>query len=666
MKTNTANLNWIHLLILVHSLLTVSCQNKENRILKSEGFRSNSDLVPIRYNNDLKVDLGVGLWAWPMVMDYDKDDDLDLIVLCPDTPYRGIYFFENTDGNNQFPTFKSAVKISNGTKNLQISYTDGLPRVLGPGVEYKDFINQGLSSPVDIFPADELEEGFTKIRFKQWKYVDYENDGDQDIIVGMDEWGDYGWDNAFDSVGNWKNGNLHGYIFLLENIEGKYQNKGKIEADGKPIDVYGGPSPNMMDFDGDGDLDIICGEFLDRFTWFENVGTRAKPTFATGRFLENESGIIRMDLQMFIPTAVDWGEDGDIDLIVGDEDGRVALIENTGIVKQRMPVFKNPDYFQQESDLVKFGALATPHSVDWDEDGDEDLIVGNTAGYIGFIENLGGFPPKWDRPIFLKSEGQKIRVMAGDSGSIQGPAEKKWGYTTLTVSDWNNDGLLDIVTNSIWGKIEWYENTGKKGSPILKKAQSISIEVDNTMKPEWNWWDPDEGNLVTQWRTTPYTIDWNKDGLTDIVMLDTEGYLCFYERFELNGSLVLKPGKRIFYAEGRSQFDRKNVASGEIGGPLRLNTGVAGKSGRRKFCLTDWDLDGDMDLLVNSINVSIFENVNQEGDKTIFRFRGPLSERKLAGHTTSPTVVDWNMDDIPDLLVGAEDGHFYYLENSSK
>jgi hypothetical protein len=40
-----------------------------------------------------------------------------------------------------------------------------------------------------------------------------------------------------------------------------------------------------------------------------------------------------------------------------------------------------------------------------------------------------------------------------------------------------------------------------------------------------------------------------------------------------------------------------------------------------------------------------------------------LSNLRLAGHTTSPTVVDWNKDGIPDLLVGAEDGHFYYMVN---
>jgi len=35
----------------------------------------------------------------------------------------------------------------------------------------------------------------------------------------------------------------------------------------------------------------------------------------------------------------------------------------------------------------------------------------------------------------------------------------------------------------------------------------------------------------------------------------------------------------------------------------------------------------------------------------------------LAGHTTSPTTVDWDRNGIPDLLVGAEDGFLYYMRN---
>jgi hypothetical protein len=37
----------------------------------------------------------------------------------------------------------------------------------------------------------------------------------------------------------------------------------------------------------------------------------------------------------------------------------------------------------------------------------------------------------------------------------------------------------------------------------------------------------------------------------------------------------------------------------------------------------------------------------------------------LAGHDTSPTVVDWDRDGKLDLLIGAEDGFFYYQPNSA-
>ena len=69
-----------------------------------------------------------------------------------------------------------------------------------------------------------------------------------------------------------------------------------------------------------------------------------------------------------------------------------------------------------------------------------------------------------------------------------------------------------------------------------------------------------------------------------------------------------------------------------------------------------------MDLLVNSINVSLFENIRQDSGKVLFKHQGAISKKVLAGHTTSPTFVDWNKNGVWDVLVGAEDGHFYHME----
>src|SRR5699024_7103434 len=118
---------------------------------------------------------------------------------------------------------------------------------------------------------------------------------------------------------------------------------------------------------------------------------------------------------------------------------------------------------------------------------------------------------------------------AGKNGSIQGPAEAKWGYTTLSVADWNGDGLKDLIVNSIWGKVIWFRNIGTRTSRELASPVNIQVSWNKTVpKPAWNWHTPEKNTLVTQWRTTPYAVDWNKDGLMDLIMLDHDGFLSFF------------------------------------------------------------------------------------------------------------------------------------------
>ncbi|MCA9133435.1 MAG: VCBS repeat-containing protein [Planctomycetales bacterium] len=166
-------------------------------------------------------------------------------------------------------------------------------------------------------------------------------------------------------------------------------------------------------------------------------------------------------------------------------------------------------------------------------------------------------------------------------------------------------------------------------------------------------------------------VDWNEDGLNDLIMLDHEGYLAFFQRRRVRDpgdeqhaaadKLQLLPGKRVFRGQ---QFNGKHQASNAPDGRLRLNTGSNGGSGRRKLCIVDWDGDGRRDILINSSNVNWLRNVSDDGTSWLFEDQGPLAERILAGHTTSPTTVDWDGDGRRELLVGAEDGRLYVRPRS--
>lgn len=354
---------------------------------------------------------------------------------------------------------------------------------------------------------------------------------------------------------------------------------------------------------------------------------------------------------MIQPRLVYGHRDGRPSLLVGEEDGRVALLENRAPRGQE-PDFAPPRYLMQVDPYLKSGALSRPVAVDWNGDGKLDILAGNSAGYLRYFENTGtARDPAFEDRGNLAAGGKTIRHMAGPTGSVQGPAEEKWGYTNLSVADWDLDGKLDILVNDITGAVVWYRNAGTAREPSLAPAQPVEVEwPGRPPKPDWVWWEPQGRQLVTQWRTTPKALDWDGDGLTGLVMLNYQGYLSLYRRARRNGALVLLPPERIFTtAEGRF---------------LKLAETRGGGSGRRKIDLADWDGDGDLDLISDSADGPVwYENVGSR-DKPAMRLRGLILKTRFQGHNATPNTADWNGDGKLDLIVGAEDGFFYYFERS--
>lgn len=631
--------------------------------------------VRLKYNNanaDFTVNLAAGYGVNPLPIDFDKDGDFDMVFSNLDVPHNGVYLATNNDGNKKMPVFNSPQWLTKRVGVHKVSYINGKESITINNRKVLNF-RESLFDKTQAIPGVSLA-GLPLDNNIQWVLVDLDGDGDEDIVISggqdkMERW------KLYNNKGEWLGGRMNGYIYFVENIGSQdnpqYKTPVPLSAGGEPINVYGMPTVSFADFDGDGDLDMIAGEFLDKFTYFKNIGTAKNPKFEKGEYILRNNKPLTIEGQMMWTTVVDWDKDGDEDIIVGDENGWIMFVENLGLDSNKVPLFDNPKYFQQKPDELKIGALSTPYSVDWNGDGKEDIIAGDGTGKVYFIENLGSHNnmPIWAKPIILQDPKGDIKIIGGENMSVQGPCEAKWGYTVPVVADWDNDGLLDLILNDITGQIRWYKNIGSKRTPKLDLPKFIEIkkELLSSQKPSWVWWAPQGNQYITQWRTTPYVVDLNKDGLTDLCVLDQEGYLVYHEKYKEGNHYYLKPGKRIFKSAGHPWYDQHSnfarVTDLNADASLRLNYRDLGASGRRKITFVDWDLDGKVDILINSESIDFFKNVSANPNEFQYEYQGKAVEGVYAGHDTCPTIVHWNKDGIPDLLFGAEDGCFYFVSN---
>ncbi len=577
--------------------------------------------------------LAVGLYSHAIALDWDNDGDMDLIVASPDRPYNGTFFFRNI-GSQAAPLYDSAVYLAPPLKNLAIGDVDGdgrLDATSAGGRWFSDIRRNQFNEP-RVF---NLKRSYHVGRDDVWLPVDWDGDGKVDLLNGVSDWRDYGWDDAFNSKGEWLRGPLHGYVYFWKNT-GTNASASYAEPVKLAIDSYGSPSPQMFRWRASGQADLLIGSFLDTVSVHER-----------GDLTKSKVLPFRMDLEMIEPRVVQWHKDGRPSLLIGEEGGTLTFVENTAPFGTE-PAWAAPRSLEQMDPFVKSGSLSRPVAVDWNGDGKLDLVAGNSAGYIEWFENTGTREmPVFTARGYLRAGGAPIRRVAGTNKSVQGPAEAKWGYANPTVVDWDLDGKLDVVVNDIWGEVVWYRGTGDLQE--LEGARNVEVEWNGPApKPEWVWWEPVGKQLLTQWRTTPEVVDWDKDGLPDLVMLNHQGYLCLFRRARVDGKLVLRAPERIFVTE-----------SGRF---LNLANGRAGSSGRRKIDLVDWDGDGDLDLITDSDQGPVWYENRGDLQRAVMVQRGLVTRAPLAGHNPTPNAADWNGDGKLDLLIGGEDGFFYFYD----
>lgn len=219
----------------------------------------------------------------------------------------------------------------------------------------------------------------------------------------------------------------------------------------------------MADIDNDGDMDLIVGDYDGFITTY--IRTDEDELTSAG-YLEVD-GEEYNSVGRAAPRIVDWDLDGDFDLIVGSVLGTATLILNTGSPEEA--VFEEIGTLEADGQEIWMGSETVVAVGDLDEDGMRDLVVGSVFGELWFYPNVN----QDNDPVF--GEGERI---SDEDNEI-------WlmSYTRPDLADWDGDGDLDLVCGMLEPMVHLYINPGVDEVPLESPSPDRFVMLSNYPEP---------------------------------------------------------------------------------------------------------------------------------------------------------------------------------------
>jgi large repetitive protein len=498
-------------------------RNKGNA--QSPVFRRDTNLLASIYANGYQFTNA----DYPALTDLDNDHDADLVI----GGFNGVLMYWNI-GDSLHPIWKQDTVLMK-TVNTMIG-TDAKPSfadldddgdkdlIIGIGESYYGDVTPGITiafrnngtSSIPAFIADNsLITGIPDVGLNAYPYFkDMDSDGDFDLMMGRD---------------------LQTMLY--------YKNTGTVQTPVwtstsaliTPLETTRyWKNPSVCDLDGDGDNDLIYGTDDGSMFYYQNTGTVTTPTLTRNT---SYFQMIRIEGGASTTSLADFDNDGDLDLMSGEQLGKFQYFRNEG--SSTNPVFKKTTTTFTSLDA---GSYSSPRFVDIDADGDIDIVSGaldgklytyiNTNGAFALNASMfSGVDVGWQSaPSFadLNNDGKVDMIVSGEDGDstkfylntgsnnfildqslINGIVTPSYAFPCL--ADVDSDGDIDLVFGKISGSITFYENSG---TPTF---------------PEWEKNDVLFSNVKVPQSSTPSFADLDGDGRKDLIIGEYSGNFSFYK-----------------------------------------------------------------------------------------------------------------------------------------